>query len=407
MTSELITDIGELRTLDPREAPGDAAAAAVVRHDQALVVEDGRLVWIGARTDAPDADVRTSVGGRTVLPGWVDPHTHLVFAGDRATEFVDRMAGRQYAAGGIMTTVRATRAAAESDLLTGARAIVDGAAVQGTTTIEAKTGYGLDVATEERLARIAARVADVVTYLGAHVVPEGADRDAYLDLVTGPMLDVVAPHAQFVDVFCEAGAFTPDESREVLLAGRRAGLGLRVHGNQLGESGGVALAVELGAASVDHCNHLSDADVAALAGSSTIATLLPACDLSTRAPFAPARRLVDAGVRIALASNCNPGTSFTSSMQFQVATAVLQQHLTLEESLAAATLGGAAALGLDSGDDAVGSLRVGGPADLQVLDAPTAAHIAYRPGMPLTVAAWRRGVRVAAPVSPVRSGSGR
>lgn len=412
MTSELITDIGELRTLDPSgEASGavggDAAAAAVARHDQALVVEDGRVAWIGARSDAPDADVRTSVGGRTVLPGWVDPHTHLVFAGDRSTEFVDRMAGRPYAAGGIMTTVRATRAASESDLLAGARAIVDGAAAQGTTTIEAKTGYGLDVATEERLARIAARVADVVTYLGAHVVPEGTDRDAYLDLVTGPMLDAVAPHAQFVDVFCEAGAFTPDESRRVLLAGRRAGLGLRVHGNQLGESGGVALAVELGAASVDHCNHLSDADVHALAGSSTIATLLPACDLSTRAPFAPARRLVDAGVRIALASNCNPGTSFTSSMQFQVATAVLQQHLTLEEALAAATLGGAAALGLDHGVDAVGSLRIGGPADLQVLDAPTAAHIAYRPGMPLTVATWRRGVRVPAPVSPVRSGSGR
>jgi imidazolonepropionase len=409
VTSELITDIGEMRTLDPTlaDGAGDAAAAAVTRHDQALVVEDGRVAWIGARSDAPDADVRTSVGGRTVLPGWVDPHTHLVFAGDRSTEFVDRMAGRPYAAGGIMTTVRATRAASESDLLAGARAIVDGAAAQGTTTIEAKTGYGLDVATEERLARIAARVADVVTYLGAHVVPEGTDRDAYLDLVTGPMLDAAAPHAQFVDVFCEAGAFTPDESRRVLLAGRRAGLGLRVHGNQLGESGGVALAVELGAASVDHCNHLSDADVHALAGSSTIATLLPACDLSTRAPFAPARRLVDAGVRIALASNCNPGTSFTSSMQFQVATAVLQQHLTLEEALAAATLGGAAALGLDHGDDAVGSLRIGGPADLQVLDAPTAAHIAYRPGMPLTVATWRRGVRVPAPVSPVRSGSGR
>ncbi|MET3452706.1 imidazolonepropionase [Curtobacterium sp. 1544] len=409
MTSELITDIGEMRTLDPTlaDGAGDAAAAAVTRHDQALVVEDGRVAWIGARSDAPDADVRTSVGGRTVLPGWVDPHTHLVFAGDRSTEFVDRMAGRPYAAGGIMTTVRATRAASESDLLAGARASVDGAAAQGTTTIEAKTGYGLDVVTEERLARIAARVADVVTYLGAHVVPEGTDRDAYLDLVTGPMLDAAAPHAQFVDVFCEAGAFTPDESRRVLLAGRRAGLGLRVHGNQLGESGGVALAVELGAASVDHCNHLSDADVDALAGSSTIATLLPACDLSTRAPFAPARRLVDAGVRIALASNCNPGTSFTSSMQFQVATAVLQQHLMLEEALAAATLGGAAALGLDHGDDAVGSLRIGGPADLQVLDAPTAAHIAYRPGMPLTVATWRRGVRVPAPVSPVRSGSGR
>lgn len=414
MTSELITDVGELRTVDPRDADGtgDAAAAAVVRTDQALVVEDGRVVWIGARADAPAADVRTSVGGRTVLPGWVDSHTHLVFAGDRSTEFVDRMAGRPYAAGGIMTTVRATRAASTPDLLARARSIVDGAVAQGTTTIEAKTGYGLAVAAEERLARIAAEAADVVTFLGAHVVPDGVDRAAYLDQVTGPMLAAVAPYAQFVDVFCEDGAFTPEESRRVLLAGRRAGLGLRVHGNQLGESGGVALAVELGAASVDHCNHLSDADVDALAGSSTVATLLPACDLSTRAPFAPARRLVDAGVRIALATNCNPGTSFTSSVQFQVATSVLQQHLTLDEALGAATLGGAAALGRDRGDDAVGSLRVGGPADLQVLDAPTAAHIAYRPGMPLTVATWRRGVRAAVPVTPVpvtpvRSGPGR
>jgi imidazolonepropionase len=266
--------------------------------------------------------------------------------------------------------------------------------VQGTTTIEAKTGYGLDVRHEERLARIAAEVADVVTFLGAHVVPPEVDRRAYLDLVTGPMLDAVAPYARFVDVFCETGAFTVDESREVLLAGRRAGLGLRVHGNQLGESGGVALAVELGAASVDHCNHLSDRDVDLLAGSGTVATLLPACDLSTRAPFAPARRLVDAGARIALASNCNPGTSFTTSMQFQVATAVLQQRLTLEEALGAATLGGAAALGLDDGADAVGCIRVGGPADLQVLDAPTAAHVPYRPGTPLTAAVWRRGERL-------------
>ncbi len=216
--------------------------AAVVRTDQALVVEDGRVVWIGARADAPAADVRTSVGGRTVLPGWVDSHTHLVFAGDRSTEFVDRMAGRAVRRGRIMTTVRATRAASTPDLLARARSIVDGAVAQGTTTIEAKTGYGLAVAAEERLARIAAEVADVVTFLGAHVVPDGVDRAAYLDQVTGPMLAAVAPYAQFVDVFCEDGAFTSEESRRVLLAGRRAGLGLRVHGNQLGESGGVALA---------------------------------------------------------------------------------------------------------------------------------------------------------------------
>ncbi|WP_413601113.1 imidazolonepropionase [Curtobacterium sp. Curtsp57] len=394
MTSELITDIGELRTMDPADADGsDAAAASVVRHDQAVVVEGGRVAWVGPAADAPAADHRTSVGGRACLPGWVDSHTHLVFAGDRATEFVDRMAGRPYEAGGIMTTVAATRDATDEELSRSAAALVDEAVAQGTTTIEAKTGYGLDVDTELRLARIAAQVADVVTFLGAHVVPTGVDRRTYLDLVTGPMLDAVRPHVGFIDVFCESGAFSPDESRAVLLAGRAAGLGLRVHGNQLGETGGVALAVELGAASVDHCNHLSAADVDALAGSDTIATLLPACDLSTRAPFAPARTLVDAGARIALASNCNPGTSFTSSMQFQVATAVLQQRLTLEEALGAATLGGAAALGLDTGTDAVGSIHVGGPADLQVIDAPTAAHIPYRIGTPLTAAVWQRGRR--------------
>lgn len=382
MTSELITDIAELRTMEP-------ADAAVVR-DAAIVVEDGRVVWIGDRRAAPSADRRTSVGGRACLPGWVDSHTHLVFGGDRGAEFANRMAGRPYDAGGIMTTVAATRAASEVTLRTRAGDLVAEAVAQGTTTIEAKTGYGLDLASEERLALIAASVADVVTFLGAHVVPEGVDRREYLDLVKGPMLEAVAPFAQFVDVFCETGAFDVDESREVLLAGRAAGLGLRVHGNQLGESGGVALAVELGATSVDHCNHLSDADVEALADSTVVATLLPACDLSTRAPFAPARRLIDAGVHVALASNCNPGTSFTTSMQFQVATAVLQMNLTLEEALEAATAGGAAAIGLTDGR---GTIRVGAPADLQVLNAPGADHIPYRPGVPLTSAVWRRGVR--------------
>jgi imidazolonepropionase len=398
VTSELITDIGELRTVDPRAADAvsgggssDAAAAAVVRHDQAIVIDDGRVVWIGDSRSAPPADRKTSVGGRACLPGWVDSHTHLVFAGDRSAEFADRMTGRPYRAGGIMTTVNATRNASEAELLRGAQALVAEASRQGTTTIEAKTGYGLDPASEERLARVAVSVADVVTYLGAHVVPDGVDRRDYVDVVTGSMLHAVRPYVSFIDVFCETGAFTPDESREVLLAGRRAGLGLRVHGNQLGESGGVALAIELGAASVDHCNHLSDADVDGLAASTTVATLLPGCDLSTRAPFAPARRLVDAGARIALATNCNPGTSFTTSMQFQVATAVLQQRLTLDEAIGAATLGGAAALGVDAG-----SIRVGGAADLQVLDAPSAAHIPYRPGVPLTAAVWRRGERVPA-----------
>lgn len=234
-----------------------------------------------------------------------------------------------------------------------------------------------------------------MTYLGAHVVPTGMDRRAYLDLVTGPMLDAVAPYVQFIDAFCETGAFDVDETREVLLAGRAAGLGVRVHGNQLGFSGGVRLATELGAASVDHCNYLEQADIDALAASTTVATLLPACDLSTRQPFPPGRQLLDAGVTIALATNCNPGTSYTTSMPFCVATAVLQMGLSVGEAVWAATRGAAVALGRDQGEDAVGSLIVGGRADLQVLNAPSIGHLAYRPGVPLTAAVWRQGVRAA------------
>ncbi|TFD80064.1 imidazolonepropionase [Cryobacterium fucosi] len=384
MTTELITGIRELTS---------QADDGVRLRDAALVIEHGRIAWLGPSAEAPAADTRTDVGGRAVLPGWVDTHTHLVFAGDRAAEFEARMAGQRYAAGGINTTVAATRAASEEQLVAGAARLRREAEDQGTTFLETKTGYGLDLASEVRSARAAASVADLVTFLGAHLVPEGMDRRDYLDLVTGPMLAAVAPHADYIDAFCEVGAFDVEESREVLLAGRAAGLGVRVHGNQLGFSGGVRLAVELGAASVDHCNHLDDRDIEALAGGATVATLLPACDLSTREPFPPARRLLDAGARIALATNCNPGTSYTTSMPFCVATAVLQLGLTIDEAVWAATRGGAAAVGREHGVDAVGSLRVGGWADLQVLDAPSVAHLAYRPGVPLTAAVWRRGVR--------------
>jgi imidazolonepropionase len=382
MPSELITDIGELTTLVDGEER---------RHDAALVIDDGRIAWIGAAAAAPAADRRFSAAGGAVLPGWVDSHSHLVFAGDRSAEFEERMAGRPYSAGGIRSTVAATRAASDDELRANLRRLRAEAERQGTTTLETKTGYGLDVDTELRSARIAAEVADVVTFLGAHVVPDGVDPRAYVDLVTGPMLDAVRPYVRFIDVFCEEGAFDVDESREVLLAGRAAGLGLRVHGNQLGHSGGVALAVELGAASVDHVNHLSAADIDALAGSDTVATLLPATDLSTREPFPPARELIDAGATVALASNANPGSSYTTSMPFCVATAVLQLRLTIEEALRAATVGGGRALGLDDG---TGTLVVGGPADLQLLDAPSASHLAYRPGVPLTRAVWRKGERV-------------
>jgi imidazolonepropionase len=390
VASELITGIAELTTQagDTPDSPDNRAVRA------AMVVENGRIAWIGSADAAPDADSRTDVGGRAVLPGWVDTHTHLVFAGDRSAEFESRMAGERYSAGGIATTVAATRAAPEQQLVDNAVRLRCEALLQGTTFLESKTGYGLDVESEVRSARAAARVAEVVTFLGAHVVPAGVDRRDYLDLVTGPMLRAVAPYASFVDVFCEEGAFTVDESREVLLAGRAAGLGLRVHGNQLGSSGGVGLAVELGATSVDHCNHLTDADVDALASSSTVATLLPACDLSTREPLAPGRRLLDAGASVAIATNCNPGSSYTTSMAFCVATAVLQMRLSIAEAVWAATRGGALAIGRDGDADAVGALRVGGAADFQVLDAPSAAHIAYRPGVPLTVAVWKRGSRV-------------
>jgi imidazolonepropionase len=396
MTTELITGIRELTTqtgeTDRAWAAGPAAGQGRLK-DAALLIEHGRIAWLGPAAKAPAADTRTDVGGRAVLPGWVDTHTHLVFAGDRAAEFEARMAGQRYAAGGINTTVAATRAATEKQLIAGASRLRREAEAQGTTFLETKTGYGLDLASETRSARAAAAVADVVTYLGAHIVPAGMDRRDYLDLVTGPMLAGVAPHADYIDAFCEVGAFDVEESREVLLAGRAAGLGVRVHGNQLGFSGGVRLAVELGAASVDHCNHLEERDIEALAGGATVATLLPACDLSTREPFPPARRLLDAGARIALATNCNPGTSYTTSMPFCVATAVLQMGLTVEEAVWAATRGAAAAVGREYGADAIGSLWVGGWADLQVLDAPSVAHLAYRPGVPLTAAVWRRGVR--------------
>jgi imidazolonepropionase len=384
VTSELITDIGELTTNDD-DRPS--------RTDAAVVLEHGRVAWVGDRGDAPACDLGTSVEGRAVLPGWVDSHSHLVFAGDRSAEFEARLAGAAYSAGGIRSTVQATREASDQQLRDNLTRLRDEALRQGTTWLETKTGYGLDVDQELRAARIAREVADDVTFLGAHVVPEGTDRGEYLDLVTGPMLDAVRPHVSWIDVFTERGAFDGDESRRVLQAGAAAGLGLRVHGNQLGPGPGVALAVELAAASVDHCNHLSAGDIDALAASTTVATLLPACDLCTRQPFGPARALLDAGATLALASNCNPGTSYTTSMPFAVTTAVLQMGLTTAEAVRAATLGGATALRRDTGNGAVGRITPGARADLQCIDAPSATAFAYRPGVPLTWAVWKDGTR--------------
>ncbi|WP_372669668.1 imidazolonepropionase [Amycolatopsis kentuckyensis] len=377
----LITGIGELTTNDP----GLGRLT-----DAALVVDDDKVAWVGPAAQAPDADERVDVEGRAVLPGWVDSHTHLVFAGDRTAEFEARMAGKPYTAGGIAITVGATREASDEQLAANLRRHVDEAARQGTTCLETKTGYGLTVADEARSARIAGEVADEVTFLGAHLVPPGADAESYVDLVCGEMLDAVAGSVRWADVFCETGAFDEAQSARVLKAAAERGLGLRVHGNQLGEGPGVRLAVELGAASVDHCTYLSDADVEALAASETVATLLPACDLSTRQALAPARRLLDAGATVALASNANPGSSYTTSMAFCVATAVLQLRMTIEEAVWAATAGGARALRRDD----VGVLRPGARADVHVLDAPSVTHLAYRPGVPLTNSVWRAGDRV-------------
>jgi imidazolonepropionase len=400
--SELITNIGELMTQDREQG---------TRRNAAVVLEGERIAWIGDAVHAPAADTVTDAQGRAVLPGWVDSHTHLIFAGDRTAEFEARMAGESYSAGGIAVSVDATRATGDYDLTRLALGRVAETVSQGTTYLETKTGYGLDVEHETRSARIASTVADEVTFLGAHLVPAGIDAEAYTDLVCTDMLAAVRPYVKWADVFCETGAFTPEQSRRVLAACRDAGLGLRVHGNQLGPGAGVSLAVEFGAASVDHVNYLADDDVARLGQSwsgwdpatgtgerGTVATVLPACDLSTRQPLAPARRLLDAGVQVAIASNCNPGTSYTSSVAYCVTTAVLQMGLSVHEAVRAATYGGALALHRESGVDedgkrAVGSIAVGHRADLHMLNAPSATHLAYRPGIPQTHAVWRAGVR--------------
>ncbi|MEV8339099.1 amidohydrolase family protein [Leucobacter sp. NPDC077196] len=404
--SLLIDNIGELTTND--EAGGGRL------HDAAVVIERDRIAWVGAATDAPSADERVDAAGCAVLPGWVDSHTHLVFAGDRTAEFEARMAGEAYAAGGINVTVEATRAATDAALEANLERLVAEARRGGTTTIETKTGYGLTVHDEQRAAVLAGRHVDAVTFLGAHVVPSGTDPERYLDLVTGPMLEAVAPHISAVDVFCERGAFDEAASRRVLEAAARAGRATRVHGNQLGHGPGVQLAVSAGSLSVDHLGFLSDEDISALGDSwadwdggagrrGTVATVLPACDLSTRMPLAPARALLDAGAVLAIASNANPGTSYTSSMAFCVATAVLQMKLTVQEAVRAATLGGAVALGMEAGgwrdpqgveQGAVGLIVPGARADLQLLDAPSVTHLAYRPGMPLVQGVWRAGERV-------------
>ncbi|MFC8955834.1 imidazolonepropionase [Streptomyces sp. NPDC057101] len=390
MAATAIVNIASLVTNDP--SLGDGTPLGLIQ-DAAVVIEGDRVVWVGESSKAPATDNRVDAGGRAVVPGFVDSHSHLVFAGDRTAEFNARMSGQAYKAGGIRTTVAATRAASDADLERNLTRYLDEALRQGTTTFETKSGYGLTVEDEARALRIAAAHTDEVTYLGAHIVsPDHADDPAaYVALVTGEMLDACAPYARWIDVFCEKGAFDGDQARAILTAGKAKGLHPRVHANQLTYGPGVQLAVELDAASADHCTHLTDADVDALAHSSTVATLLPGAEFSTRAQWPDARRLLDAGATVALSTDCNPGSSFTSSVPFCIALAVRDMGMTPDEALWSATAGGAAALRRTD----VGRLTPGTRADLTILDAPSHVHLAYRPGVPLVAEVWRRGARVA------------
>ncbi|QEV18467.1 imidazolonepropionase [Streptomyces alboniger] len=388
MTTTLITNIASLVTNDP--AQGDGTPLGLLTN-AAVVLEDEHIAWVGPAAKAPAADETYDAEGRAAIPGFVDSHSHLVFAGDRTQEFNARMSGRAYSAGGIRTTVAATRAATDEDLEANLTRYLAEALHQGTTTFETKSGYGLTTEDEARALRIAARHTDEVTFLGAHIVsPDYAeDPAAYVDLVTGPMLDACAPHARWIDVFCEKGAFDGDQARAILTAGKAKGLHPRIHANQLSYGPGVQLAVELDAASADHCTHLTDADVDALAQGNTVATLLPGAEFSTRAQWPDARRLLDAGATVALSTDCNPGSSFTSSVPFCIALAVRDMGMTPDEAIWSATAGGAAALRRTD----IGVLREGTRADLALLDAPSHVHLAYRPGVPLVSGVWRRGVR--------------
>ncbi|WP_406148394.1 imidazolonepropionase [Streptomyces sp. NBC_01012] len=388
-TTTALTHIANLVTNDP--SLGDGTPLGLIQ-DAAVVIEGDRVVWTGESSKAPATDNAVDAGGRAVIPGFVDSHSHLVFAGDRTAEFHARMSGRPYSAGGIRTTVAATRAASDEELSANVARYLAEALRQGTTTFETKSGYGLTVEDEARALRIAARHTDEVTFLGAHIVsPDYADDPAgYVDLVTGPMLDACAPHARWIDVFCERGAFDEDQARTILTAGAARGLHPRVHANQLGHGPGVQLAVELDAASADHCTHLDDADLDALGQGSTVATLLPGAEFSTRANWPDARRILGAGATVALSTDCNPGSSFTSSMPFCIALAVRDMGMTPDEALWSATAGGAAALRRTD----VGRITPGARADLVILDAPSHVHLAYRPGVPLVDAVWRGGERV-------------
>ena len=390
MSHTLIDNIGLLVTNDPSF---DGSPLGLIEN-AAIVIGSGSIIWVGPSGEFSRGDVDNSVDalGRCIIPGFVDSHTHMIFAGDRGAEFRARMQGESYSAGGIKQTVELTRAASNDDLLTNARRLFSEAMSSGTTTMECKSGYGLTVEDEARSLAVARQLTEETTFLGAHVIPKEFvnSPDDYVDLVCGQMLDSVLPHAKWIDVFCDRGAFNVDQARRILTAGMDKGLQARLHANQLEHGGGVLLGVELGVASVDHVSHLSDADIAALAKSTTVATLLPGAEFSTRSTYPDARRLFEAGVTVALASDCNPGSSYTSNMPFVMAVAVRDMHFSPEQALWSATTGGAQALRRTD----VGHLGVGAKADFSILKTDSYIHLTYRPGVQLIDEVWRHGSRI-------------
>ena len=380
-----ITNIGSLVTND--QSLGSGILGEI--ENAALVIENDKIAWVGKRTDVPDTDQQIDVAGKAVIPGFVDSHTHLLFAGERSKEFQARMKGEKYSAGGIKSTVAATRAASNEALEQNMLRLVSEMQRSGITTYETKSGYGLTTADETRALQIAAKHTPETTFLGAHVVPSeyAGKEDKYVELVTGEMLDAVLPYAKWIDVFCDQGAFDVDQSRQILQAGIDKGLLPRIHANQLTQGVGVQLAVDLDCASADHCTHLSDKDIELLAGSNTVATLVPGAEFSTRATYPNAARLFDAGVNVAIATDCNPGSSYTTSMPFCIALAIREMGFSPEQALWSATMGGARALRRTD----VGALAVGQSADLVVLNAPSYLHLGYRPGVDLVSEVFKSG----------------
>ncbi|MCX6535117.1 MAG: imidazolonepropionase [Actinobacteria bacterium] len=384
-----------ISTLVTNDLSLERGKLGIINNAALVVGDDNKIAWTGESVNLPRefASSAINVGGRAIVPGFVDSHTHLVFGGDRANEFEARMSGKTYSAGGIRTTMAATRAATTESLTNNARRLADEALNTGTTTLEVKSGYGLSVTDEARSLQVASTITTETTFLGAHVVPPESKIDEYVNLVCGEMLAQCTPNAKWIDVFCDHGAFDVDHARAILSAGAKAGLGMRIHANQLQHGGGVQLGVELGVASCDHCTHLNDADISALADTNgrTVATLLPTAELCTRSKFPDARRLIDAGVTVALASDCNPGSSYTTSMPLVISLAVLNMNMTCDEAVWSATAGGAAALRRTD----IGSLHIGAQADFALLNTSSHIHLAYRPGVKLVDAVVQKGACVA------------